>query len=281
MIARCATTIVTLVLVVACLALTGCGEMRARDHIALLSDPSQKIRLDATYSLVQIGEPAVMPLIESATGGSDELLYIACQILGQIGDRRAAPFLRDLLDAPNDYVREKATAALGLLGDPQQGRTLEHILANDAIPSVRCAAAQGLGNLRDTTALAPLITALQDSMGLVRQHALSALYYMWTPTAEAAAIAALRDRDETVRYIAAQMLGHHQTSRALDELRLALLDTSLWVRTETAWALGQCGDTTAVSDLERLFSERDGPDHDAAKEALRQLTGFEYVVKPE
>ena len=277
-----ATSFLPLGVLVALLAglLTGC-EKTPEAYIAQLSDPRQKVRLGATYKLILIGQPAVMPLIQSATDGSDSLRYIACQILGQIGDRRAAPFLQQLIHAPHVHVREKAIEALGQLGDPQLGRALERVLAEDTTPAVRSAAARSLGDLRDTTAVAPLIAALQDSVDLVRQHALAALVYLWTPTAETNTIAALRDRDETMRYIAAQMLGQHRTRRGLDGLRLTLMDTSLWVRTEAARALGQCGDSTAVSDLERLFSESDGPDHDAAKEALRQLTGLEYVFPPE
>ena len=257
------------------LALTGCADKSAEAYIAQLSDPRQNVRLAATYNLLRMGQAGVMPLIHSATDGSDSLRYIACQILGQIGDRRAAPFLHRLTRASNIHVREKATEALGQLRDPEQGRNLEQLLAEDATPAVRGAAARGLGHLGDTTSVAPLIAALQDSVDLVRQHALASLVHLWTPSAESTTIAALRDRDETMRYIAAQMLGHRRTSRGIDELRFALLDTSLWVRTEAALALGQCGDTTAVSDLERLFSERVGPDHDAAQDALRQLTGME------
>ena len=179
-------------------------------------------------------------------------------------------------------MREKAIEALGQLGDPQLGRALERVLAEDTTPAVRSAAARSLGDLRDTTAVAPLIAALQDSVDLVRQHALAALVYLWnSQLPKPTPLRRYGTATRPMRYIAAQMLGQHRTRRGLDGLRLTLMDTSLWVRTEVARALGQCGDSTAVSDLERLFSESDGPDHDAAKEALRQLTGLEYVFPPE
>jgi len=263
------------------LGLFGCAENYAESYIDQLSDPDRQVRLDASRSLIQLGGSAVKPLIRRATGGSDSLLYIAAQILGQIGDRRAVPFLKELIHAPNRYVREQAVRALGQLDDPRLVPTLEQVLADDPVADVRGAAAWSLGNLRDTTAVASLVQALTDSAVLVRQNALAAVQHLWTPTAETAALGALRDPDGNVRYIAAQMLGHHRTGRALDELCLALLDTSVWVRTESARALGAIGDTAAVGPLERLFAESDGPDHDAAKEALRHLTGLEYVVTPE
>ena len=276
-----APSIFALVCLLAGLALFGCAEKRAEFYIDQLADPDRQVRLDASHSLIQIGGSAVSPLIRRATGGSDSLLYIAAQILGQIGDQRAAPFLKGLVQAPNRYVREQAVRALGQLDDPRLVTALEQVLADDQVPDVRGAAAWSLGNLRDTTAVAPLAQALTDSAALVRRNALAAIQYLWTPAAEAAAIGALRDSDVEVRYIAAQMLGHHRTGRALDELFLALLDTSVWVRTESARALGSIGDTTAVGPLERLFAEYDGPDHAAAKEALRLLTDLEYVVTPE
>jgi HEAT repeat protein len=259
----------------------GCTEERAEYYIDYLSDSDRQVRLEASRNLVQFGGSTVEPLIKRATGGSDSLLYIAAQILGQIGDQRAAPFLKELIHAPNRYVREQAVRALGQLDDPRLIPTLEQVLTIDPVTDVRGAAAWSMGNLRDTTAVAPLIQALTDTAALVRQHALAAVQYLWTPAAESATIAALRDPNPTVRYIAAQMLGHHRTIPALNELCLTLLDDSIGVRTESARALGLIGDTTAVGPLERLLAERDGPDHDAAKEALRLLTGLEYVVTPE
>ena len=246
----------------------------------MLSDADRSVRLDASVSLVSLGGVTVEPLIEHARAGTDSLRYIAAQILGQIGDRRAAPFLLELLHTPNRYVREQAVRALGQLGDPGMGPALEQILANDTMPAVRGSAAWSLGNLRDTTAVAALVQAQQDAETPVRQSALSALQFLWTPAAEAAAVAALLDRDETVRFLAAQLLGYHRTADAIDELCRSLADSSLWVRVESARALGLIGDTSAVAPLEHLFAERQGPDHDEAKKVLGQLTGLEYAIAP-
>ena len=64
---------------------------------------------------MQLGGSAVEPLISHVTGNTDSLQYIAAQILGQIGDRRADPFLKELLRDDNHYVREQAVRALGQL----------------------------------------------------------------------------------------------------------------------------------------------------------------------
>ena len=270
-----------LVLIGLCTGLLACAERQAEYYIDQLSDPRSQIRLDASHALVQLGGATVEPLIEHCAGAGDSLQYIAAQILGQIGDHRATPFLKDMVADDNCYVREQAVRALGQLANPRLGPNLEAPLFTDSGADVRKAAAWSMGNLRDTTAVTPLIRALEDSVAAVRQQALAALQFLWTPAAEAAAIAALEDPDGSVRYVAAQMLGHHRIRKALDPLFTALNDNNIWVRVESARALGKIGDTTAVAKLERMFSSREGPDQEAAQEALQQLTGLNYAVAPE
>ncbi len=269
-----------LALATLCVSLLSCAAQRAEYYIDQLADSRRQVRLDASQALVQLGGAAVEPLLNRAAAGSDSLRYIAAQILGQIGDRRATSFLKSLLRNDNRYVREQAVRALGQLDDPRLHPTLTSVLSGDSVPEVRGAAAWSLGNLRDTTAVPALVCALADTVPAVRRQTLAALQFLWTSAAEAAALNALRDRDDNVRYIAAQLLGHHRTHRALDALCLALTDDNIWVRAESARTLGRIGDPTAVGPLERMFAEREGPDHEAAKEALHLLTGLNYAVAP-
>ena len=263
-----------------CAGLLSCAAQQAEYYIDQLADPRSRVRRDASHALVQLGDATVEPLLNHAATGSDTLRYIAAQILGQIGDRRATLFLKALLRDENLHVREQAVRALGQLDDPHLHAPLASVLSGDPVPAVRGAAAWSLGNLRDTTAVPSLVRALADTVSSVRRQALAALQFLWTPAAEAAALDALRDRDDNVRYVAAQLLGHHRTHRALDALCLALADDNIWVRAESARTLGRIGDTTAVAPLERMFAEREGPDHEAAKEALQLLTGLNYAVAP-
>lgn len=263
-----------------CVGLLSCAAQQAEYYIDQLADPRRQVRLDASHALVQLGGAAIEPLMERAAAGSDTLRYIAAQVLGQIGDRRTIPFLKSLLRDENLHVREQAVRALGQLDAPQLHPTVASVLAGDSVPEVRGAAAWSLGNLRDTTAVPSLVRALADTVPSVRRQALAALQFLWTSAAEAAVLNALRDRDANVRYVAAQLLGHHRTHRAFDALCLALTDDNIWVRVESARTLGRIGDPAAVAPLERLFAEREGPDHEAAKEALQLLTGLNYAVAP-
>ena len=101
-----------------CAGLLSCAAQQAEYYIDQLDDPRRQVRLDASHALVQLGGAAVEPLMDHATTGSDSLRYIAAQILGQIGDRRATPFLKSLLRDENRYVREQAVRALGQLDAP-------------------------------------------------------------------------------------------------------------------------------------------------------------------
>ena len=255
----------------------GCGGPSVDDLIDDLSHPDRLVRQQASWELVLLEDMAVEPLLARAVE-SDSMRYVSAQILGRIGDSRAVPLLRRLARDPNQHVRREALLALGKMGEPELGTDLLRALAADSSALARSAAAQGLGNLRDTLAVPPLVQALSDTAPLVRQLAVNALHALWTAEAEAAVTRSLRDPDETVRFIAAQSLGAHRVSKARDPLRAALRDSSVWVRAEAARALGRLGDQAAVDDLVRVMKLHDGPDHQAARRALQSLTGMDYVV---
>lgn len=260
------------------LVLAGCGKKRVEDAIALLANPDRQVRQDATYDLILLGGRTVEPLLARAATGSDNLRFISAQILGKIGDTRAIPLLRQFASSPNVHVSQEAVRALGQMGDTTLVEPLVQILQNDARDPVRRAAAESLGNLRGAAAVAPLVRALADTAAPVRQGALAALHYLRNPAVEKAALKSLQDPDETVRYIAAQMLGTHRIHQGLTGLRAALRDNNVWVRAEAARALELLGDSSAVDDLIGLLKTREGPDHTAARKALKTLTGSDYVV---
>jgi HEAT repeat protein len=269
----------SLVLLTLLAALTGCGEQRSKPYIEALSHPDRQIRLEASYNLVMIGVPAVPPLLSRLqAGASDSLLYIGTQILGRIGDPSAIPFLKSLLGTDDPFVRREVVLALGKMGDATLLPTLSSILQTDTEAQVRAAAAQSLPNLRDTSAVAVLMHALQDSATAVRHSALAGLNRLWSGTSETAALAALHHKDETTRYIAVQILSKRRVVAALEDLSIALADSSVWVRLEAARALGRLNDLRAVPSLEKMLKRYNGPDSDEARRSLRALTGMDYVV---
>ncbi len=262
----------------AALLLSGCAERQAQSYVPYLSSPDREIRQQASLALIELGDAAVAPLLARLDTASDSLAFIGAQILGRIGSSRAILCLRDLAQRDNPHVRREAVAALGQTGQQALVPVLADFLAVDHDTAVRGAAARALGNLRAPLAVSPLLAALRDTAALVRQKSLVSLQHLWSPRVEAAVRRGLRDPDETVRFIAAQMLGTHRASASRLALDNALSDTSIWVRVEAARALGQLGDTAAVEGLVKLLKRGDGPDSEAARDALGVLTGLDYVV---
>ena len=253
--------------------LAGCGADDVGSAIEDLSHPRRETRLKASFTLIRHGGAAVEPLIDCATTGSDSLQYISAQLLGTIGDPRALPVLKMLAQDSNEHVRRAALVALGSMANREIVDYLAVTLLHDALPDLRAAAAEGLGDSGDTLAVPALVHALEDTASPVRKQAVVALHRLWTPQSESAIARVLvEDGEETVRFIAAQSLGQHRAVSARDPLRAALRDSSIWVRAEAARSLGALGDVRVIEDLDLLLQRRQGADYDAAREALQMLS---------
>ena len=88
-----------------------------RSLIAALSDRDASD--EAQKTLVKIGEPAVIPLIEALQSDNENVLWWAARTLGSIGDSRAvAPLIKLFEDPPSARIRMATGLSLGKLGDP-------------------------------------------------------------------------------------------------------------------------------------------------------------------
>jgi HEAT repeat protein/beta-lactamase regulating signal transducer with metallopeptidase domain len=126
----------------------------------------------------------------------------------------------------------------------------------DPVASVRQAAAQALGNARDTVAVQALIEVLRsDPSALVRRSAAWSLGEIKNAAAVPALAEALgRDRDPEVRRNAASALGNIDNPRATPALMQALeRDTDVAVRTKAAEALSNIEDAAAIDALIRAL----------------------------
>lgn len=124
----------------------------------------------AQEALVQIGEPAIDPLIASLQE-PDEIKRRAIRALGKIGDVRA---IEPLIAAFGDArVQNDVAVALVWIGVP----SVEPLIAALADPNegVREFAAAALGAIGDVRAMDPLLVALTDSRPAVKQAAAGAL----------------------------------------------------------------------------------------------------------
>ena len=122
---------------------------------------------------------------------------------------------------------------------------------------VQYGAAEALGEIGDSGAVEPLITALKnDEYSGVRWKAAEALSKIGAPAVEAL-IGALRHHDDDVRWKAAIALGEIGDPRAIDPLIMLLCDEDRFVKSHAALALGAMGEP-AVIPLLRALREGDG-----------------------
>jgi HEAT repeat protein len=123
---------------------------------------------------VQIGAPAVEPLIAALASIGFRTCEAAAQALGQIGDARAVKPLIAALKEKNRTERERQAAAqaLGQIGDARAVKPLVSVLKDKNNENdVRRAAAEALGQIGDARAVKPLIGMLQHSDRIIRRAA--------------------------------------------------------------------------------------------------------------
>jgi HEAT repeat protein len=171
-------------------------------------------------ALVNIGQPAVRPLVGALQDKNLSVRSYTASVLGRIKDSSAV---------------EPLIAAL-----------------KDKETTVRANAASALGEIRDTRAVEPLIEALKDKELTIRGKAADALGEIGDTCAVESLIAALKDKKTTVRAKAASALGEIGDTRAVEPLIEALKDVKddyLIVCANAAGALGEIGDARAVEPL--------------------------------
>jgi HEAT repeat protein len=202
--------------------------------LKLFRDSSKTVRETAGTALVYIGQPSVDPLIECLKDKDFVVRCHAARALGgmttdyQIGrswvrEPKVVNALIAMLRDPDRAVREDATIALGMIGDP---------LAIDA-----------------------LLEAMKD--GAVKRHAIASLGMIGDPRALPAVLNALKGKgipqagtptpgcivseDAFIKEAAATALGHFRDARVIPDLIMLLKDGVL--REKAASALVLLGDT--------------------------------------
>lgn len=124
--------------------------------------------------LVEIGSPAVEPLIEALKSEDSDTRRNASKALGELKDPSAVgPLIASLRDA-RSYVRRNAVKALGVLGDTRSVQPIIKLL-NDPDAGVRVDAVVALGALKDLKAVEPLCEVLSDEDSDVRINAIEVL----------------------------------------------------------------------------------------------------------
>ncbi len=197
-------------------------------------------------------------ILEAAAASPDaDVRARAALAAGRIGDDRAAPVLRRLLDDPAPPVRDSAAFAAGLLRD---GALIEGLVARlrDDDAGVAARAAWSLGFLEQPSAGEALVAELARA-GPGRRAPL--VFSLWRYPAKAveAATPLVGDPDPAVRTAALYALARRPQASSLGPLTAGLADPDTDTAALCARALGVLGQAESAASLWKALEGRRGP----------------------
>lgn len=164
----------TSVLVVVCVGAVWTSFIyRANKSIDQLKSNDWQVREEAVKSLIKLGKPAVDPLITALKDDDGDIRCAAAFSLGYIGDRRAIKPLVNALKDEDSRVKHRAIEALGRIADMHCVEPLIGTL-NDEDIYVQNAVVNALVKI-GKPAVGPLITALKDEDSRARYKAIEIL----------------------------------------------------------------------------------------------------------
>ena len=229
-----------------------------RDAINALIDlvGDRTVNASIADSLVAIGADAVVPLIARLDAPAPATRAAAAELLGRLGDRRAAAALIAALDDADATVAAAAAGALGAIGAIAALDPLFSVFshANAAVRRAAIAAVNGIG--APGTA-ARVRTALGETNPVIRECAVRVAGYFGFDDCVPAIVAALRDADEDVRRAALEQLPVLDGIDAAAALHEALTTETPRNRAAAAHALRQLDDPRAGGSLQTALHDDD------------------------
>lgn len=185
-----------------------------------------------------------------------------------------------LADAMKDSRLSKIAArALIKTGDPAAVQLLADFLKNNMDYHIRCCAAEALGEIGDSGAVWPLVSALRDRSESVRRVAAESLGSIGSPNAVQSLIRALKDKDEYVRSNTAKTLKKAADPDIVRVLLKGLSDADPFFRDGAAEALGEIGDPVAAEPLINALKDKNESVRRSAAGALGKI-GDPCTVQP-
>jgi len=218
--------------------LTQLGRSAVFPLAKLLQDPQtpEPQRSAAAMALVRLGPVAVQGFLPLVKDPAASVRLAAVRSLGALGNRVGMRALTDALEDSDADIRCAAAEALGDLKQSITGVALAKLLQKDVSLEVRIAAAGSLGRTESRAAIEPLVAGLADKEPRVRAACAKALLSM-------ADLLASGQRGEVGR------------TKAVDAMAAALSDSDVTVRIAAAEGLGLLGDERAVDQLVPLLSD--------------------------
>ncbi len=279
---------------------------------------SSSIDREALQAIINIGKPAVKPLIKAVKSNNVYLKRNAIEALGKLKDPLAVETVIEVLDDKDTYVRKNSAEALGEIGDPRAIMPLVKAI-NDKKTCVRDASLDALkkiinklNNINSLELITDLIThenlsvrkiavesikgkqskrtaellilAMKDENPEIRKMATDAILNIGKPAIEPL-INALNNDNIEIKISSAFLLGEIKASEAVEALINTLTYTSQEkplsaerLRVESAIALGKIADVRAIHPLIDIIKSGEIRVQEAAVNALSKIG--EPVVEP-
>jgi HEAT repeat protein len=221
-------------------------------------------------AVVAIGLDAVKPLISCLSDRCINVALLGVEVLGDIGDARAAEPVTAALDDSRPQVRTAAAEALGKLGARLAADKLIGRLDAKEHNYVKLAAIEALAVLNEKKAAPALARlALAADKEWVQSKAALALVQVAPDVALDTFLDGLKSDSVHVREAAAGGLGLTGRAEAIAPLAAALGDAEWRVREAALRALGNCGEGAGASVLRALQTGDDSMRAEATGIAAR------------
>jgi HEAT repeat protein len=240
---------------------------------AAIEDQAGLVKARVVKTLGRTGDPGVIPLVESAT--KDELTTVRIAAYGaliRLGKKEAWTQLQQAAESLNPEDRADAIRTIADLND-QRGAPIMIESLTYKQPSVRGAAARGLGRLGRKEARGQIEQLLKDPIPGVRESAVGSLADLGGMESVPALTQALNDGNFTVRASAIAgllQLGQPYSAVAPTAQSLAQQnDTAM--RASAAYALGKATKANALGAITLLTSLTADPLPGPKIVALRSL----------
>lgn len=249
---------------------------RAEKLIGSLGNEDKDVAYASTYALIDIGEPAVSPLIEALKDENPQVRSFAALALGEIRDTKAVEPLIEILDDPSPEVRMNAAYSLGQIGDVKAVEPLIKLLKDENGEVVRFTVI-ALGLLKDQRATEPICEVMdRDDARIrnednpdIRQEAVNALGEIGDPSCIDTLLGLLDDKE--LGYSAASTLGNFKSEETFEKVTKKLKNSNPTVRTNAIVVLEYNRDPAAVSLLIKMLNDK-APE--VRKEATLALSLF-------
>lgn len=172
-------------------------------------DELSAVRIAAYGALLRLGrKEAWEPLRHAAEAANPEDRAEAIRVIADVKDPRGVPLMTELLTYKQPSVRGAAARGLGHLGRREAREKIEELLL-DPVPAVRESAAAALADLESLESVPALTNTLKDGSFPVRAAAVGALLQLGQPFESVGhAVRALAQQNDTgARASAAYALG--------------------------------------------------------------------------